>query len=130
MLPSQVALRNLIIQAHKGLCVAAHELGGTLSQLLGMVPCPRDQEIRTITRVRESTEREGCLSTRNTASRSDTRSNGSGAQQITCAHLAAGKVDHKGRVPDLGRIQVLVPAIDAEAVLKVHLQSTPQLQLR
>jgi hypothetical protein len=35
-------------------------------------------------------------------------------------------VDHEGWVLDLRRVQVLVPAVDAEAVLKVHLQDTPQ----
>ena len=43
--------------------------------------------------------------------------------QITCAHLAASIVDDKGRVLYERLIQVLVPAVDAIGVLKIHLHS-------
>ena len=45
--------------------------------------------------------------------------------QITCAHLAASIVDDKGRILYEWLIQVLVPAVDAIGVLKVHLHSQP-----
>ena len=45
--------------------------------------------------------------------------------QSTCAHLAASIVDDKGRVLYEWLIQVLVPAVDAIGVLKIHLHSQP-----
>ena len=42
----------------------------------------------------------------------------------TCAHLTACIVDDKGRVLDEGLIKVLVPAVDAVRVLKIHLRSS------
>ena len=45
--------------------------------------------------------------------------------QITCAHLAASIVDDKGRVLYEWLIQVLVPAVDAIGIFKIHLHSQP-----